>query len=164
MLKPLPVLLELNISRINHNAKCNTIKLYKGKGKAMNTIPEESGQSKGKSEPKNKQNVGSTKIDKGKGRSLGDILDKFPNPPSTNNSKDNKGNGRSTNGSGPAQSLFYMDSGPEVNLTMTDKSFSQLEETTQELRERLRRQFEDFSNQFHRSCRRTCQRSIQGTK
>ncbi|KAL7270878.1 hypothetical protein RUND412_006398 [Rhizina undulata] len=155
ILKPLPVPPELNIfrsecgrvqtpSEINHDAKRNTNKLYKGKDKAMDTIPEESDQSEGESEPNNKHNLGSSKIDKGKGKSLGDILDKFPSPPSTNNSRDNKRNGISTSGSGPAQSPFYMDSGLEVNLTMTNESFSQLEERILELREQLRRQFEDF--------------------
>ncbi|KAL7273134.1 hypothetical protein RUND412_004031 [Rhizina undulata] len=100
-LKPLPVPPEFNISRserggvqmwsnIKNDAKCNVTQLDKGIAKAMDITPEESGQSEREFESKNQPNLGSTKIDKGKGRALGDIIDKFPNPPTANSSRDEK--------------------------------------------------------------------------
>ncbi|KAL7267285.1 hypothetical protein RUND412_010137 [Rhizina undulata] len=118
MLKPLPIPPESNISRnecgrvqmpseVNYDAKWNTTKLDKGKGKSMDTIPEEGGQSEGESESKNKHNMGSTKVEQSKGRSLGYILEKFPNPPSINSSRDKKVKGKSLQDEGNKHSQCH---------------------------------------------------------
>ncbi|KAL7276616.1 hypothetical protein RUND412_000382 [Rhizina undulata] len=71
--------LEDIISKFPSPPSTNSSKRDKGKGKAVDDLPDESGQYQGVSESKNNPNLGATKLDKGKGRAVEGYIDlEFP--------------------------------------------------------------------------------------